>query len=86
MPNSTTRAGASRRLCRAGKTNGDPAAHVKEHNKRGTEKVILLDPPEIAFELKRLFGDFVLPCVPRWTWTLVRRRISPRFCGPANAG
>jgi len=44
------------------KTDGDPMAHVKEHNKRGIEKVLLLDPPEITFELKRLFGDFVMPC------------------------
>ena len=44
------------------KSDGDPQAHIKEHNKRGIEKVLLLDPPDITFELKRMFGDFVLPC------------------------
>jgi hypothetical protein len=44
------------------KSDGDPKGHVQEHNKRGIEKVLLLDPPDITFELKRLFGDFVLPC------------------------
>ncbi len=36
--------------------------HIRRHNELGIEKVLLLDPPEIAFELKQVFGDFVLPC------------------------
>ncbi len=43
-------------------TDGPPVEHIRQHNARGIEGVLLLDPPEIAFELKRLFGDFVLPC------------------------
>lgn len=43
-------------------TDITPAEHIKQHNERGIEKVLLLDPPEIVFELKQTFGDFVLPC------------------------
>ncbi len=39
-----------------------PKEHIACHNKNGIEKVLLLDPPEVAFELKEIFGDFVLPC------------------------
>ena len=40
-----------------------PAAdHIQQHRDRGIEKVLLLDPPEITFEIKRIFGDFVMPC------------------------
>jgi predicted TIM-barrel fold metal-dependent hydrolase len=42
---------------------GDCTANelVQQHHKRGVEKVIVLDPPEIAFELADVFGDFVVP-------------------------
>jgi predicted TIM-barrel fold metal-dependent hydrolase len=39
-----------------------PAEHIKQHNELGIEKVLLLDPIEVTFELKQIFGDFVLPC------------------------
>ncbi|MHC4873666.1 MAG: amidohydrolase family protein [Planctomycetota bacterium] len=39
-----------------------PEEHVKKHNDLGIEKVLLLDPPDIVFELKETFGDFILPC------------------------
>lgn len=39
-----------------------PAEHIKQHNDNGIEAVLTLDPPEIVFELKQLFGNFVLPC------------------------
>lgn len=37
-------------------------AHIREHHKRGIERVLLLDPPDITFEVQRIFGDFVLAC------------------------
>ena len=43
-------------------TEVTPEEHVRRHNALGIEKVLLLDPPEITFELKRVFGDFVMPC------------------------
>lgn len=39
-----------------------PEEHIAAHNEHGIEKVLLLDPPEVVFELKGIFGDFVLPC------------------------
>ena len=44
------------------KTDGPPEPHIRRHNEMGIEKALLLDPPNITFELKRIFGDFVLPC------------------------
>ncbi|MEI6165634.1 MAG: amidohydrolase family protein [bacterium] len=43
-------------------TDGSPEAHVREHNKHGIDKVLLLDPPNVVFEMKQVFGDFVMPC------------------------
>lgn len=39
-----------------------PQEHIRQHNEMGIEKVLLLDPPDITFELKDTFGDFVLAC------------------------
>lgn len=36
--------------------------HIEQHRKRGIEKLLLLDPPDITFEIQRIFGDFVLAC------------------------
>ena len=41
--------------------HGSPCELIKQHNERGLEKVVVLDPVEIAFELKEIFGDFVVP-------------------------
>jgi len=38
---------------------GSPEELVKQHNERGLEKVVVLDPAEVAFALKETFGDFV---------------------------
>ncbi len=43
-------------------TDITPEEHIKQHNANGIEKVLLLDPPGITFELKDIFGDFVIPC------------------------
>jgi len=40
---------------------GSPQELVRQHNERGLEKVVVLDPAEVAFELKDMFGDFVVP-------------------------
>ena len=37
-------------------------AHIAAHRARGIERVVLLDPPDVTFEIHRIFGDFVLPC------------------------
>lgn len=39
-----------------------PEDHVKGNMDRGIERVLLLDPPEITFRLKEIFGNFVIPC------------------------
>jgi len=39
-----------------------PSEHIRKHQERGIEKVVLLDPPEVTFELKGIFGDFVAHC------------------------
>jgi hypothetical protein len=36
--------------------------HIAQHRARGIERVVLLDPPEITFEIQRIFGDFVMAC------------------------
>lgn len=36
--------------------------HIAQHRARGIERVVLLDPPEITFEIQRVFGDFVMAC------------------------
>lgn len=33
--------------------------HIDWHKSHGVEKMLLLDPPAICFEIKRIFGDFV---------------------------
>jgi len=40
---------------------GAPQEFVKQYNERGIEKIFILDPVDIAFELKETFGDFVVP-------------------------
>ena len=37
-----------------------PAERVKEHNERGIDKVVLLDPLDACMETKKIFGDFVI--------------------------
>ena len=48
---------------RPGWTHGpqSPAEHVAKSRKLGVEGVLLLDPPEVAFALKDIFGDYVVP-------------------------
>lgn len=36
--------------------------HIKCHNELGIDGVLLLDPPEVAFEIKSLFTEFVRIC------------------------
>lgn len=36
--------------------------HIAQHRARGIERVVLLDPPEVTFEIQRIFGDFVMAC------------------------
>ncbi len=43
-------------------TGISPEEHIRQHNENGIEAVVSLDPPEVAFELKNIFGDFVFPC------------------------
>lgn len=38
-----------------------PEEYVKKMNAEGIEAVLVLDPPDITFKLKELFGDFVIP-------------------------
>ena len=38
-----------------------PQEYVKNSMELGIEKIVLLDPPEITFELKKIFGDYVIP-------------------------
>ena len=38
-----------------------PQEYIKNSMKIGIEKIVLLDPPEITFELKKIFGDYVIP-------------------------
>ncbi len=40
----------------------DPQEYIEEHKRIGIEKVVILDPAEVAFELLEIFGDFILPC------------------------
>lgn len=39
-----------------------PQEYIEQSESWGVERVLLLDPPHVAFELKELFGDYVLPC------------------------
>ncbi len=43
-------------------TDVSPGEHVRRLNGMGIERALLLDPPEITFELHRIFGYFVIPC------------------------
>ena len=36
--------------------------HIAFHRQRGIDKLLLLDPPEIGFEIKRVFGSFAMVC------------------------
>ncbi|MEI6423711.1 MAG: amidohydrolase family protein [Lentisphaerota bacterium] len=38
-----------------------PQEYVKSSLELGIEKIVLLDPTEITFELKKIFGDYVIP-------------------------
>lgn len=38
-----------------------PEEYVRNRIGAGIDKILLLDPPEVTFELKRIFGDFVIP-------------------------
>lgn len=48
---------------RVGWTDGpqSPAEHVEQSRELGVEAVVLLDPPDVAFELQDIFGDYVIP-------------------------
>lgn len=43
-------------------TDVAPSEHVRSLNEMGIRRALLLDPPEITFELHGVFGDFVIPC------------------------
>ncbi len=38
-----------------------PREMIRENHACGIEKVLVLDPPEIAFSLREIFGEFVVP-------------------------
>jgi predicted TIM-barrel fold metal-dependent hydrolase len=38
-----------------------PQEYVDDSVKLGIDKVVVLDPPEVTFELKNIFGDYVIP-------------------------
>ncbi len=40
-----------------------PQDYVKSSFEMGIEKIVLLDPPDITFEMKKVFGDYVIPVV-----------------------
>ncbi|OGV72068.1 MAG: hypothetical protein A3K19_08250 [Lentisphaerae bacterium RIFOXYB12_FULL_65_16] len=40
---------------------GSPEALIEQHRARGIERVLVLDPADVAFELQEIFGDFVIP-------------------------
>lgn len=44
--------------------HGSPDSVIQTLRSQGIEKVLLLDPADIAFEIQRIFGDFVVP-IPR---------------------
>jgi predicted TIM-barrel fold metal-dependent hydrolase len=48
---------------RGGWTDGpqSPREHVAKSRELGVEAVVLLDPPDVAFGLKDIFGDYVIP-------------------------
>ena len=39
-----------------------PDDHIRRHREMGVEHIVLLDPPEVTFALKEIFGDFVSHC------------------------
>ncbi len=39
-----------------------PGEHIQRSIAEGVEKVLVLDPPNVTFALKEIFGDYVLPC------------------------
>ena len=39
----------------------EPAEYVRRSREDGLESVLLLDPPHVTFEVRRVFGDFVIP-------------------------
>ncbi len=41
--------------------NGEPDELVRQHRDQGIERILLLDPPEVAFQMVEWFGDFVVP-------------------------
>lgn len=43
-------------------SDGPVQPHIEEHRRRGIEGILLLDPYEVTFPLKKLFGDFVYHC------------------------
>ena len=71
-----------------------PAQFIKQHHSLGVEKLFLLDSPEIAFEYKRIFGDFIIPipgvdmdkCVPADIEALFTRGARGiKFIGPLHS-
>ena len=38
-----------------------PQEYVNSSHKLGIEKIVILDPVEVTFELKKIFGDYVIP-------------------------
>ncbi|HPN83857.1 MAG TPA: amidohydrolase family protein [Victivallales bacterium] len=38
-----------------------PEEYVKSQKEIGIESILILDPPDVTFYLKKLFGDFVIP-------------------------
>jgi predicted TIM-barrel fold metal-dependent hydrolase len=38
-----------------------PEQHIEGSRERGVEQVLALDPPHVCFELRRIFGDYVVP-------------------------
>jgi len=43
------------------KEHGSPDKVIQDCRRQGVEKVLLLDPAPIVFEMQKTFGDFVVP-------------------------
>jgi uncharacterized protein len=43
--------------------NGSPEYFLEKYRNNGIEKAVFVDPPEVCFKLKEIFGDFVIPII-----------------------
>lgn len=81
---------ADGKLCppvRPGWTSGkqSPEAYVAQCRELGIEKILVLDPPHVAFAMQAIFGDFILPApqvdIDRTTPETIRELFQRGACG-----